>query len=76
VGEYAGGEFYYRGQKHDIKNNPFSFDGREEHGAYPYTGVRYSLVYYFHKQAALCEGQRHPTEPRAVERFLKEKNSA
>lgn len=48
LGEYSGGELYIEGKPHNIKNRFLKFDGTKGHWVAPFTGTRYSLVYFTH----------------------------
>ena len=56
LGTYVGGELMVEGTKHDIRYNPIEFNGwTERHWTLPFTGERYSLVWFTPKG---CEGIR------------------
>eukprot|EP00946_MAST-07B_sp_MAST-7B-sp1_P003481 g3481.t1 len=47
LGDYLGGELIVEGVPHDIRYNPIEFDGwNERHWTRPFTGERYSLVWF------------------------------
>lgn len=47
LGDYKGGDLVVDGTKYDIKNHPLIFNGAELlHGTAPFTGERYSLVFF------------------------------
>ena len=46
-GKYTGGEFIVEGEKHDINGKWIEFNGHlREHWTSPFSGDRYSVVYY------------------------------
>ena len=56
LGTYAGGELVVEGEKKDIRYKPVEFDGwNQRHWTMPFTGERYSLVWFTPKG---CEGLR------------------
>lgn len=51
LGDYKGGNLLVEGKPYNIKYHPLMFNGSEmEHGTAPYTGNRYSLVYFRTKE--------------------------
>ena len=47
LGNYTGGELNIEGVKYDINANPLIFNGSLlEHSTEPFTGTRYSIVFY------------------------------
>lgn len=48
LGDYTGGELVIKGEKHDIHNKFKKFDGNQGHWVEPFTGTRYSLVFFTH----------------------------
>lgn len=46
LGDYTGGELVIEGQEHNIKNHWLLFNGKKTHWTKPFTGTRYSIVYY------------------------------
>jgi hypothetical protein len=47
LGDYTGGEVMVEGVSHNIRYTPLEFDGwKQEHWTVPFTGERYSLVWY------------------------------
>jgi hypothetical protein len=55
-GTYSGGELMVEGEKHDIRYKALEFDGwTERHWTMPFSGERYSLVWFTPKG---CEGMR------------------
>lgn len=51
LGDYTGGNLLVEGKPYNIKYHPLMFNGSEmEHGTAPYTGNRYSLVYFRTKE--------------------------
>jgi hypothetical protein len=54
LGDYIGGELMVEGESHDIRYNPLEFDGwKQRHWTLPFTGERYSLVWFTPKG---CDG--------------------
>jgi hypothetical protein len=55
-GTYSGGELMVEGEKHDIRYRAIEFNGwTERHWTMPFSGERYSLVWFTPKG---CEGMR------------------
>ena len=55
LGSYEGGELVVEGEKVDIRYKPLEFDGwKQRHWTMPFTGERYSLVWFTPKG---CEGK-------------------
>jgi hypothetical protein len=51
LGDYKGGDLLVEGKAYNIKYHPLQFNGAElEHGTAPYTGNRYSLVFFRTKE--------------------------
>ena len=51
LGDYTGGAVIVEGTPYNIKYHPLMFNGSEmEHGTAPYTGNRYSLVFFRTKE--------------------------
>lgn len=51
LGDYKGGDLLVEGKAYNIKYRPLQFNGAElEHGTAPYTGNRYSLVFFRTKE--------------------------
>ena len=56
LGTYAGGELMVEGEQHDIRYKAIEFNGwKQRHWTMPFTGERYSLVWFTPKG---CEGMR------------------
>jgi len=51
LGDYKGGDLLVEDKAYNIKYHPLQFNGAEmEHGTAPYTGNRYSLVFFRTKE--------------------------
>jgi len=61
LGNYEGGKLVLEGDEFDIKNTWLKFDGRLGHWVKPFTGTRYSLVYFTHTFKPPCPSLRHVT---------------
>jgi len=48
LGDFIGGELYIEGMPFNIKNIWKSFNGKRGHWVAPFTGERYSLVFFTH----------------------------
>jgi len=46
LGDYNGGEMVIGGETFDVKNKPTRFDGRIEHYTKPFTGDRYTVIWF------------------------------
>lgn len=48
IGNYTGGELFVEGKPYNIKNKFLKFDGTKGHWVAPFSGTRYSLVFFTH----------------------------
>ena len=48
LGDYTGGELNVEGKKINIRNKWCNFDGRKQHWVEPFSGERYTLVFFTH----------------------------
>lgn len=48
LGNYLGGNLVIEGKSYDIKNKMFYFNGKLGHWVEPFTGDRYSLIFFTH----------------------------
>lgn len=48
LGDYSGGNLVIEGKEINIKNKLYKFDGTKAHWITPFTGTRYSLVFFTH----------------------------
>lgn len=48
LGDYKGGELFVEGKSHNIRDKFFKFNGTKGHWVAPFTGTRYSLVFFTH----------------------------
>ena len=59
LGNFTGGELILEGKHHNIKNNFLKFDGRLGHWVEPFSGTRYSLVFFTHTFKPPCGSLRN-----------------
>ena len=52
LGDYTDGELVIESEKYDIKNKWKLFDGHKLHWTEPFTGNRYSLIYFVHSHSS------------------------
>merc|ERR1712110_1404203 len=55
MGQFEGGELYVHGKgKVNIKKRWYRFDGNTPHCTYPFTGTRYSLIFFVNQSYKLA----------------------
>lgn len=58
LGDFSGGKLVLEGEEIDIHNKWLKFDGRLGHWVTPFTGTRYSVVYFTHTLKPPCSSLR------------------
>ena len=58
LGDYTGGNLVIEGKQYDIKNKWLKFDGRLGHWVEPFTGTRYTIIYFTHTFKPPCPSLR------------------